>query len=64
MLKRIYIDNYKIFVNFSLDFKQSNLLLGENGSGKTTLFEVINRLKEFVINNNNGSDRFKQLNEI
>jgi predicted ATPase len=59
MLKRIYIDNYKIFVNFSLDFKQSNLLLGENGSGKTTLFEVINKLKEFVIDNKRVEEIFK-----
>jgi energy-coupling factor transporter ATP-binding protein EcfA2 len=59
MLKKIYIDNYKIFVNFSLELAPVNLLLGENGSGKTTLLEVIRKLKTFVIDRKEVTEIFK-----
>jgi len=48
MLKEIYIDNYKTFVNFRLELSSFQLLLGENGSGKTSVFEVISLLKDVM----------------
>ncbi|HMC58460.1 MAG TPA: hypothetical protein VKJ01_04645 [Candidatus Solibacter sp.] len=37
MLKRVYIDNYRAFVNFELALGQQQLILGLNGSGKSSL---------------------------
>lgn len=45
-INRIYLDNYKLFENFTLDFKYGlNIFDGPNGYGKTSLFDAI----EFLI---------------
>ena len=41
MIKYIYANNYKSFVNFKLDFRANNLLLGGNGAGKSNLLLLI-----------------------
>ena len=38
MLTRIYIDNFRCFVNFEYRPERKQLLLGANGSGKSSLF--------------------------
>lgn len=48
MLKRLYVDNFRCFVNFEYKPERKQLLLGANGSGKSSLFQVIRMLKEFV----------------
>lgn len=48
MLTRIYIDNFRSFVNFEYRPESKQLLLGPNGSGKSSLLEAVRRLKEFV----------------
>jgi predicted ATPase len=48
MLKRVYIDNFRSFVNFELSLGQQQLILGLNGSGKSTLLEVLNAIKRLV----------------
>src|SRR5437764_14607833 len=48
MLTRIYIDNFRSFVNFEYSPKKKQLLLGPNGSGKSSLLDVIRYLKQFV----------------
>lgn len=48
MLKRLYIDNFRCFVNFEYVPERKQLLLGANGSGKSSLLEVVRLLKEFV----------------
>jgi predicted ATPase len=48
MLKRIYIDNFRCFVNFEYRPQRKQLLLGANGSGKSSLLEVIRLLKVFL----------------
>ncbi|MDX2039861.1 MAG: ATP-binding protein [Acidobacteriota bacterium] len=58
MLKRVYIDNYKCFANFEIEFGQINLILGANGSGKTVLFEVIRRLRNLLTNRAEVEDLF------
>lgn len=41
-IKTLYIDKFKGFKNFNINFEDDiNLLVGENGSGKTTIFEII-----------------------
>lgn len=49
ILKSLYIDNYKSFVNFKIEFGAINLLLGENGSGKSTTLEVLLKLRALLI---------------
>ena len=45
-ISRIFLDNYKLFENFTLEFtKGLNIFDGPNGYGKTSLFDAI----EFLI---------------
>ncbi len=48
MLKRIYIDNFRSFVNFEIVVTPINLLLGPNGAGKSTVFDVLRIIQAFV----------------
>jgi len=48
MLTRIYIDNFRCFVNFEYRPERKQLLLGANGSGKSSLLDAIRRLKWFL----------------
>ena len=48
MLTRIYIDNFRCFVNFEYRPERKQLLLGANGSGKSSLLDAIRYLKQFV----------------
>jgi energy-coupling factor transporter ATP-binding protein EcfA2 len=48
MLKRVYIDNFRSFVNFELSLGQQQLILGLNGSGKSTLLEVLTAVKKLI----------------
>ncbi|WP_088251575.1 AAA family ATPase [Fimbriiglobus ruber] len=49
MITRIYVDNYKCFTNFDFSPQAVQPIFGGNGSGKTTLFEVLNSIRDFVI---------------
>lgn len=48
MLKRLYIDNFRCFVNFEYKPERKQLLLGANGSGKSSLLDAVRVLKAFV----------------
>jgi len=48
MLKRLYIDNFRCFVNFEYKPERKQLLLGSNGSGKSSLLEAIRAIKDFI----------------
>ena len=48
MLKRVYIDNFRSFVNFELPLAQQQLILGLNGTGKSTLLEVLQAIKGLI----------------
>jgi energy-coupling factor transporter ATP-binding protein EcfA2 len=50
MLKEIYIDNYRRFLNSKIIFGKTVLIAGKNGAGKTTLIELLYKIKRFVIN--------------
>lgn len=45
MLRRIYIDNFKCFVNFELTVESLNFFLGPNGSGKSGIFEMLRKIQ-------------------
>jgi predicted ATPase len=48
MLTRVYIDNFRSFVNFEYRPERKQLLLGANGSGKSSFLDAIRYLKQFV----------------
>lgn len=48
MINRLYIDNFRSFVNFEWKPGQFTLLLGDNGVGKTSVFDVLETLREFI----------------
>jgi predicted ATPase len=48
MLERVYIDNFRSFVNFELSLSQQQLILGLNGSGKSSLLDVLIAIKKLV----------------
>ena len=49
MIKRIYIDNFRGFVNFEWKPSSLNLMLGDNGSGKTSIFDVLGLLQKTIL---------------
>ena len=57
MIKRLYVDNYKTFVNFTVNFNNINVLVGKNGSGKSNLFDLICLLRSFI----SGEKRLNEL---
>lgn len=49
MIRKLEIDNYKLFDNFSLELNEGvNLICGPNGSGKTSIIEVVYALTKFL----------------
>lgn len=49
MIKKLYIDNFRCFVNFELQLDEMALILGGNGSGKSTVLSVLYKLQELVV---------------
>ena len=58
MLTRIYIDNFRCFVNFEYRPARKQLILGGNGTGKSTLLEVLGVLREFAIHEKRAARLF------
>lgn len=53
MLSRVYIDNFRSFVNFEYKPERKQLLLGANGSGKSSLLDVLRYVKSFITGEEN-----------
>ena len=49
MLSRVYIDNYRCFVNFDFRPRPKELIIGINGSGKSAFLEVLRGLRDFAV---------------
>ncbi len=60
MLKRVYIDNYRCFVNFELELGSYQLVMGLNGTGKSTLLGVLESLRSLLIEGAPLSEVFPQ----
>ena len=48
MIRSIYVNNYKSFVNFKIYFDQVGVLIGKNGSGKSNLLTLLLSLMSFM----------------
>ena len=57
MFERIYIHNYKCFINFELRLDETSLLAGTNGSGKTSVLDVMFALKKLLAGEAKITDR-------
>jgi predicted ATPase len=57
-IARLYINNYRCFVNFELRLERRSLLLGYNGSGKSSVFDVLDGIKRLVRSNLDAKDLF------
>lgn len=57
MLKRLYVDNYRCLINFTLAFQPVTLLVGPNGSGKSSVLDVLLGLRELLSGVAKVSDR-------
>ena len=51
-ITRLYVNNYRSFVNFELRPGRRSLLLGYNGTGKSSVFDVLHGIRALVIGNN------------
>ena len=49
MLTRIYIDNFRCFVNFEYKMARRQLIFGPNGSGKSSFQDAVLLLRQFVM---------------
>jgi predicted ATPase len=48
MLRRIWVNNYKCFVNFEFKPQSFQFIMGANGTGKTALGEVLQVVRDFA----------------
>lgn len=49
MIKRLYIDNFRCFVNFDLQLDEMAMLMGRNGTGKSTVLAVLHRIQALIV---------------
>ncbi|MBI1851500.1 MAG: AAA family ATPase [Planctomycetes bacterium] len=49
MITRLFIDNFRCFVEFEIKPTAKQLIIGRNGNGKSTLFETLLALRRFVV---------------
>jgi AAA15 family ATPase/GTPase len=48
-LPRVYLDNYKCFVDFEYRPGRKQLILGENGSGKSSFLDALMLIRDFTL---------------
>lgn len=60
MRNKIYIHNFRCFINFEIRLDNINLLLGKNGSGKSALFEVLFKLQQLICQSKKVSELFSR----
>lgn len=58
MLKKLYVNNYRCFVNFELNMGNLALLLGSNGGGKSTLFDILRSIRTLLVDRARTQDVF------
>jgi predicted ATPase len=58
MIKRVYVNNFRTLVNFELELGPLLLLLGPMGAGKSSVFDVLHRLRRFIVEGAPTKDLF------
>jgi predicted ATPase len=58
MLVRLYIDNFRCFVNFELKPERKQLIVGTNGSGKSSLLDALLLMRQFATKGDTFDDFF------
>lgn len=58
MLRRMYVDNYRCFTNFTFQPGGSSLLVGANGSGKSSVLDVLHGLHALLAQQADIKDAF------
>jgi predicted ATPase len=48
MISRLFVDNYKCFVNFEIRLDELTLLVGRNGVGKSSVLDVVLALRKLL----------------
>jgi predicted ATPase len=48
MITKLYVDNYKTLVDFTVEFQPLTLIVGANGAGKSAITEVLNAIILFA----------------
>lgn len=56
MLTRVYLDNFRCFVNFEYRPKRKQLIIGANGSGKSSLLDALFFMRQFSAAGANADD--------
>ncbi|WP_438001705.1 AAA family ATPase [Sorangium sp. So ce185] len=57
-IARLYINNYRCFINFELRPERRTLLAGYNGAGKSSIFDVLAAIQDLVAWNRDVSEAF------
>lgn len=57
-ITRLYVNNYRCFVNFEFRPGRRSLLIGYNGAGKSAIFEVLAAIQDLVIWNKEATEAF------
>lgn len=57
-ITRLYVNNYRCFVNFELRPGRRSLLLGYNGTGKSSVLDVLYGLRGLVVDNIDAKETF------
>src|SRR5437016_6260855 len=58
MLTRLYIDNFRCFVNFEYRPARRQLIIGGNGSGKSSLQDALLRVRQLVLMGQRADELF------
>jgi predicted ATPase len=57
-IARLYVSNYRCFVNFELRPERRSLLVGYNGTGKSSVFDVLAAIQDLVCWNKEATEAF------
>src|SRR5712692_6894935 len=58
MLTRLYMDNFRCFVNFEYLPARRQLIVGRNGSGKSSLLDALLFVRQFAVRGDRADDLF------
>lgn len=60
MIKRVYLDNIRTFVNFEWSPDRLALLMGDNGTGKTALIDALRSVQSLILGDTSSQEAFPQ----